>query len=49
MPGMPRPKGKALRIALAVLGVPQNRRNKQSERDKRIEHRLLYSETSRVR
>lgn len=49
MPAMLRPKGKALRIALAVLGKPQNQYNKKSERDKRIDHRLLYSETARVR
>jgi len=49
MPAMPRPMGKAFKIARAVLGIPQNRQNKQSERDKRIEHRLLYSETARVR
>ena len=49
MPQALRPKGKASKIAQALLGIPENKQNKQSERDKRIEQRLLYSETVRVR
>lgn len=49
MPQAVRPKGKAYKIAVAILGIPENKQNKKSERDKRVDQRLLYSETARVR
>lgn len=48
MPGMPRMKGKAKKIAYAILGVPANM-EKDVKKNKYIEHRLVFDETSRVR
>lgn len=50
MPVMPRPKGKATKIAYKILGKPvnmqkQNQNNKNSE----IEKRILFENTERVR
>lgn len=49
MPGAPRPKGQAKKIAYKVVGVPPNLQNKQSKEQKRINQRLNYEETARVR
>jgi hypothetical protein len=50
MPGMLRPKGKPKRIAYKVLGVPENMKEvRKTEREKRIEQRLIFEETVRVR
>lgn len=47
MPGMPRIKGKAEKIAFAILGVPANLR--KEKRNDKIEKRLEFEETVRVR
>lgn len=50
MPVMPRIKGKPKKIAYKILGVPQNIKNdKPDERQKRINRRLVFEETYRVR
>lgn len=48
MPSMPRLKGKPTKIAYKILGVPANLR-KQPNRDPRVDRRLLFEETQRVR
>ncbi len=45
---MPRFKGKATKIAYAVLGKPANM-EKDVKKDKHIERMLVFDETSRVR
>lgn len=50
MPTMPRPKGKGRKIAYAILGVPQNMlKTKKTEVEQKINERLIFEETSRVR
>jgi len=50
MPGAPRPKGKAKKIAYAILGVPQNMiEPRKSKEGKWVEKRLVFEDTSRVR
>lgn len=49
MPAAPRPKGKATKIAIALLGIPENRLDKKSKADKRIDARLLYEDTRLVK
>lgn len=50
MPVMLRKKGKAQRIALSILGVPQNRSHqKVTKKEKRNEQQLLFEDTQRVR
>ena len=46
---MPRPKDKARKIAYKVLGIPSNIAFKRSKEQKKINRRLLYEETFRVR
>ena len=48
MPGMPRPSGKATKLAFALLGKPANLQ-KQPKKKKRVNKILLFQETSRVR
>jgi len=45
---MPRPKGKATKIAYRVLGKPQNEDQKKRT-DTKTEKRLVFEETERVR
>lgn len=49
MPAMKRPHTKATKIAYKVMGVPANIRHVKTPEEKRINHRLLYEETARVR
>ena len=49
MAQMLRPKGKAKKIAYALLGVPANIAAKRNKRQQYINERLLYDETRRVR
>lgn len=50
MPGMPRLDKKSTKIAYDILGVPANlRREKKSETERRIEKRLVFEETTRVK
>jgi len=45
---MPRPEGKAKKIAFKILGKPANMQ-KESANRKNINKRLLYEETMRAR
>ena len=45
---MPRPDGKAKKIAYAILGKPANQK-KKSKKQKEIDKILLFQETARVR
>ena len=49
MPAMPRPKGKAKKIAYKILGTPPNIAYKRSKAERKINKRLLFEETIRVR
>lgn len=49
MPAMPRIKGKAEKIAFAILGVPGAYKDKKSAAQRRVDKQLLAQETSRVR
>ena len=49
MPTMPRMKGKATKIAFAILGKPANLSHKPSKKEQFIDRRLLYEETYRVK
>lgn len=47
---MPRPKGKAEKIAWAILGKPlAMQKSKKSPRRAETEKRLVFEETTRVR
>lgn len=46
---MPRPKGKARKIAYDILGVPANIAAKPTKKQRILDRHLLYEETSRVR
>jgi len=49
MPAAPREKGKATKIAFALLGKPENLAAKKTERQKYIDAQLLHQNTFRVR
>jgi len=49
MPAAPRMKVKATKIAFALLGKPENLAAKKTERQKHIDHQLLYQASFRVR
>lgn len=49
MPSMPRPQGKAKKIAYKILGTPPNIAFKRDKRQKQINKRLIFEETTRVR
>lgn len=50
MPVMPRMSRKAQKIAYKVLGVPANmRKHKRVNRSKKVEQRLVFEETYRVK
>ena len=49
MPVMKRLNNKATKIAYKVLGVPLNIKHKKTDQEKRIDYKLRYDETSRVR
>jgi len=49
MPGMPRINKKTAEIAYKILGVPANLRTKPSKEENKINKRLTFEETSRVR
>jgi hypothetical protein len=49
MPAMPRIRGRAMKIAFEVLGTPSNYREKKTKLQKRIDERLMYENTQRVR
>jgi hypothetical protein len=50
MPAAPRLKNiRATKIAYDILGEPENLKAKRSKKQKRIDHQLLYQDTTRVR
>ena len=49
MPGMPRIPGKPTDIAYKILGKPDNIAFKRSKKEKKINRRLIFEETTRVR
>jgi hypothetical protein len=49
MPGMPRYNKKAKRIAFNIIGVPQVFNRKKTEKEKYIDERIWFEETSRSR
>lgn len=49
MPVMLRKKGKATRIAFAIMGVPQNMGKQKPARKAAIDKRLVFEETTRVK
>ncbi len=49
MPAMPRSKGKATKIAWAILGKPLALDVKKNSRQSKINKRLIFEETIRVR
>ena len=49
MPCMVRPMNKARKIAFKILGTPLNMREYPTKKDNRVERRLFFEETTRVR
>lgn len=51
MPAMPRIQGKGKKVAFKVLGTPPNLQlqSKRNQRQVKINTRLVYEETQRVR
>lgn len=49
MPAMKRFKGKATKIAYAILGKPANLQSTRSSESTRVNERLVFEETQRVR
>lgn len=46
---MPRIKNKTTKIAYKIMGVPANIAHKKSKEEKKIDYRLRYEETYRVK
>lgn len=49
MPCMLRPKGKATKIARKVMGKPVNLQDNKTSKDRWIDKRLVFDETSDVK
>lgn len=49
MPAMPRLPGKGKKIAYKILGVPANIAFKRDAKEKKVNKRLIFEETTRVR
>lgn len=49
MPTMPRLPGKTTKIAYKILGIPANIQYKRDSVDKKINKRLIFEESIRVR
>lgn len=49
MPVMPRALTKATRVAYKVMGIPANIVHKRTKKEKEVNRRLLFEETSRAR
>jgi hypothetical protein len=49
MPTMPRIPGKGKKVAWKILGVPPNISFKPDQRQKKINQRLIFEESTRVR
>lgn len=49
MPTMVRPKGKAKRIAYAILGTPANMDEKKTEKEKKQDQRVTFIDITRAK
>jgi len=49
MPVAPRPHKKGKKIAYAILGMPANLQKQNWKKNKKVENRLVFEETARVR
>ncbi len=49
MPAMPRLPGKGKKIAYKILGIPAPMRFKRNKQQRKIDARLVFEETTRVR
>lgn len=49
MPVMPRLKGKATKVCFSILGTPPAMEDKRTALQKKIDRRLLFDNTQRVR
>jgi len=49
MPSMPRPDNQGKKIAEKILGNPRNTSKEKKKPESKIDQRLLFEETSRVR
>jgi len=49
MPAMLRIKGKATKIAYKILGKPENLKFKRTKDQQKVNRRLIFDETARVR
>lgn len=46
---MPRMNKKVQKIAFNILGTPANMRSKQNKKQKELDKRLIFDETTRVK
>lgn len=49
MPGAPRPKGKAKKIAFRILGIPSYIKNSKSSISEKDERRIQFEESFRTK
>lgn len=49
MPAMPRIPGKPTKIAFKILGIPANIAYKPNSKEKAVDKRLTFEETTRVK
>lgn len=49
MPAMPRPDGKAKKIAYAIIGKPSNLAQKKNKKLNALRELMLYQDTARVK
>lgn len=49
MPTMPRALSKATRVAYKIMGIPANVAHKRTKKEKEVNRRLVFEESSRVR
>jgi hypothetical protein len=49
MPAMPRLSSKTTKIAYKIMGVPPNMQRKRKKKEDKVNQRLIFEETIRVR
>ena len=49
MPAMPRLDDKSKKIAFKILGIPVNNKQAKAKKKSKVEKRLTFEETTRVR
>lgn len=49
MPTMVRPQGKGKKVAFSILGTPPNMKDSEKKKDTKIDKRLTFEETQRVK